>query len=375
MVSPRVPVGHPVAESPLMSRKDGLGPITAPSGTPLYAAARDRLRAAIRSGSYSPGDRLPSTQEISRILKVSLVTSHRALQELEAAGEVERVQGRGTFVAKNDGNLDRQLRLSLVLQPEASLADYYHGQVLEGMHRAAREGNCELSITQGSQREKKRTPDGYLLFNPLDSQVNDLRGLISSGTPVMIAGARHDALPWIDVDNVDLINQAVEHAVSLGHRKIMFIGGADELSNSRDRRRGFLEACERLKVAESNRSDVNASSWQLSDQERARVSRQLSGNDRPTAVVAGGYHLALGVYRIAATLSLDIPDDLTVIGVDDPPSAVHLDPPMTTLQQPLIELGHNAVHHLVEAIRHRESLPSQQTLRAKLAIRGSSATA
>ncbi|MEM6333065.1 MAG: substrate-binding domain-containing protein [Planctomycetota bacterium] len=348
-----------------------LGPVTAEAGTPLYVAVKNRLIEAIRDGQFKPGDRLPSTQEISKLLQVSLVTSHRALQELEQLGTVDRVQGRGTFVAEPDRAKARQLRLKLVFQPEASLADYYHGQVLEGMNRGTRESDCELSIIQDLSRTKAAC-DGYILLNPLESQVAAIRKAVRSDTPILIVGARHESLPWIDVDNEDAIDQAVQHAIGLGHERIAFIGGADELSNSRDRRRGFVRACERLGLPADHRHDVIAHAYRLDREERDAVTRLLGMADRPTAIVTGGYHLALDLYTIANTLALEIPSDLSLIGVDDPPSAAHLDPPMTTLQQPLVQLGHAAVHRLVESVQTQSPLPPRQSLRATLAIRRSS---
>lgn len=354
-----------------------LEPVTAKSGTPLYVAVQERLLEAIRRGVYKPGQRLPSTQEISKLLQVSLVTSHRALQELESQGAVTRFQGRGTFVADAEDRSKQGLRLRLLLQPEASLADYYHGQVLEGMARASRDANCELSIVQrppGSETGKANA-SGYILLNPLATQIDALRDAGVRNTPLFIAGARHETISWLDVDNIDLVEQAVDHVFDLGHRRLAFVGGANELSNSRDRRAGFVAACDRLKIPHDHRRDVTARAWQLDDSERMAVNQLLSAADRPTAIIAGGYHLALDIYKVAGTLRLSIPRDLAIVGVDNPPSAAHLDPPMTTLEQPLLQLGYAAVEQTVLAIQGKQPLRSGQTLRAKLVIRHSTGPA
>lgn len=360
-----------------MADLDKLEPVTAQPGTPLYVAAQERLLDAIRRGLFAPGQKLPSTQEISKVLRVSLVTSHRALQELESQGAVTRFQGRGTFVTDAKDRNRRRLRLRLLMQPEASLADYYHGQVLEGMTRASREAECELSIVQRRPHAEpgKSDASGYILLNPLAEQVDALREAGVKQTPLFIAGARHDSIPWLDVDNIDLIEQAVDHSVDLGHRRLAFVGGADELSNSRDRRAGFVAACDRLRIPPEHRRDVTARAWRLDNVERMAVHQLLSSGDRPTVVIAGGYHLALDIYQVANTLGLSIPTDLSVIGVDDPPSAAHLDPTMTTLAQPLIPLGYAAVHRMVQAIRDNEPLPPKQLLRGELVIRESTGAA
>src|SRR3954469_9568737 len=103
--------------------------IVPPPGRPLYITARDAVREAIDQGVFTPGEQMPSTKELSEQLAVSLVTAHRALQELVASGVLQRSQGRGTFVHQR--YIDRKktisdTRLGLVFHAESSLADFYH---------------------------------------------------------------------------------------------------------------------------------------------------------------------------------------------------------------------------------------------------------
>src|SRR5687767_14979501 len=72
--------------------------VKAQPGRPLYETVKDALCLAIDNGVFAPGDQMPSTKQLSEKLGVSLVTAHRALQELVLCGVLERSQGRGTFV-------------------------------------------------------------------------------------------------------------------------------------------------------------------------------------------------------------------------------------------------------------------------------------
>src|SRR4051794_30865268 len=115
-----------------------LKPVKSQPGRPLYLAVRDAVREAIDAGVFRPGEQIPSTKRLSQTLAVSLVTAHRALQELVSSGVLERSQGRGTFVHQRYG--DRTIsgaRVGLVLHADASLADLYHSQILEGIRQAA----------------------------------------------------------------------------------------------------------------------------------------------------------------------------------------------------------------------------------------------
>jgi len=339
-------------------------------GTPLYLVAKESLLDAIREGLFKTGDQLPSTKELARQLSVSLVTMHRALQELESAGLLDRKQGRGTFVADRSAADARRVRIGLVMQPGASLADFYHSQILEGMNRAAREANAELIIMQFQTRMPEGC-SGHLLLNPLPEQVAQFEKTHAPDQPTLVVGARHEDLPWIDVDNRDLIQRAVEHVYQLGHRRIGYLGGAAELSNSRDRMLGFKNTCQSLQIPAFHQPIIEARSWRLDEKEKMRLNQTLSGLDHPTAVIAGGYYLALDIYQAAATLGLSIPDDLSVVGVDDPPSAEHLYPPLTTMRQPLAHLGYASVTGLLEMADDLRPSRRNQVLRAELMVRRS----
>src|SRR5438477_4188373 len=117
-----------------------LKPVQPQPGKPLYLAAKDRIREAIDAGAFIPGEQMPSTKDLSEQLEISLVTAHRALQELVNAGVIHRSQGKGTFVHQGYLQGKRTVgesRVGLVIESQASLADVYYGQVLEGVRQAA----------------------------------------------------------------------------------------------------------------------------------------------------------------------------------------------------------------------------------------------
>ena len=349
-----------------------LEPVAPTSGQPLYKTVQDYLVTAIKRGHYQPGQQIPSTKELSRQMSVSLVTAHRALQELVSSGILERSQGRGTFVVEGKPASAKKMRLGLVLHPEASMADFYHSQLLEGMRQGCREEDAELMILQFGEHVRDNC-DGFLLVNPRPDEIDRFAQKHAARKPTLVVGARsnHEGIYYIDVDNVNLAQQAVEHLHRLGHTRIAYLGSIDDLSNSRDRRAGFAATCDRLKIPDAQRTHVDASGWRLTESETMALNRLLASKKRPTALLAGGYYLSLDAYAAAAVTGLRIPDDLTIVGVDDPPSAVHLSPPMTTISQPLTQLGLSAVTAISEYLNHDQPLHNQ-TLRPNLIIRESS---
>jgi LacI family transcriptional regulator len=367
----------PVGETSLGGKQ--LRQVTSQPGRPLYLTVRDAVRAAIDAGVFQPGQQMPSTKDLSEQLEVSLVTTHRALQELVASGVLRRSQGRGTFVHHRYHDKTRSVstcRVGLVFHREASLADYYHSQVLEGVRQAANQLAVDLMLLRFGE-DVRNECNGYLFLNPLPGETDALEHE-GRKQPSFVVGARphNRRICSIDVDNVDLGRQAVLHLLSLGHKNISYVGGDDQTSNSSDRWLGFSTVMRERGLTLREPHVIKGESWRLTEREQMALIRSLSSPQRPTAIFAAGYYFALDVYAAASTVGLKVPEQLSIVGVDDPPSAAHLSPPLTTLRQPLVQLGHAAVTALVDQIQRNpapDDMLVSRTLWAELVIRRSSA--
>lgn len=348
-------------------------------GRPLYASVKEAMMEAIETGVFVPGEQMPSTKELSEQLDVSLVTAHRALQELVSAGVLERSQGRGTFV--HHRYLQRKSviagsRVGLVFHREASLAEFYQAQILEGIHRAATHLGIDLILLRWGE-DVRNECNGYLLINPFPDEVETFATQLKR-QPMIVVGAQSgdQTLTCFDIDQPRLARMAMEYLAGLGHRRVGYIGGAFKQSSSRDRWAGFQEACRQLHLESKDAARIRAAGWKLDEQEKSELVELLKSPDRPTAIFAAGYTFALDVYAAALSLGLRIPQDLSVVGVDDPPSADHLSPPLTTLRQPLQQLGEDAAAALLERMSEpggaRNTLTSR-TVAPELVLRKSAA--
>jgi DNA-binding LacI/PurR family transcriptional regulator len=360
-----------------------LKPISSKRGVPLYRAVRDELRRAIDAGRFMPGDQLPSTKALSETLDVSLVTVHRALRELVDVGVLRRGQGKGTFVHEafaNRPSTSVGLRFGLVFQRESSLADSYHSQILEGVRQGAERLGIDLVVLHFGE-DWRNECQGFLYVNPLQEQFTRaprFSGASTAGPPVMVLGASFDGngASAVDTDNSDLAHRAVDELVSSGHTRIAYLGGDEGISNSRHRWIGFRAACRHHSIALDEDHVLRVPGYRLDESGREDLCGMLDGADRPSAIFAAGYYFALDAYGAARSVGLRIPDHLSVIGVDDPPSAPFLSPPLTTMRQPLIELGRIAVDNLLdlvgggEGVRRRVMLTAELVSRGSVAVRG-----
>ena len=176
----------------------------------------------------------------------------------------------------------------------------------------------------------------------------------------------------VDTDNVAGARDAVDHLLELGHTRIAHVQGRSDLASSQLRETGYRDALAAAGIAVDERL-VRAGDYQ--EERSAAVAHELlTLPDRPTAVFAANDSSAIGVLHAAASLGLRVPEDLSVVGFDDVPQASTTTPPLTTVAQPLAELGASAVAMLLAMLRG-EPTSDHVRLRSTLRVRSSTATA
>jgi LacI family transcriptional regulator len=142
--------------------------------------------------------------------------------------------------------------------------------------------------------------------------------------------------------------EVAEHLTKLGHKRIAMITGPRTYRSAIERLEGFSNA-----LAERDLTlapDLIAEGAYTFESGAACADALLSRSPRPTAIFAGNDETAAGVYRTAYLRGLKIPDDLTVIGFDDSPLASRLCPSLTTMRQPIRDMGRMAAEKLVAKI-------------------------
>ena len=191
------------------------------------------------------------------------------------------------------------------------------------------------------------------------------------GTPVVAVdphtGPSH--LPTIDSDNLRGAQLATEHLLDLGHRRIGFLAGRPDLESASLRKAGYLRALEAAGVpADESLIRIGAYDPEVS---AASAHALLTGPDRPTAVFAANDISAIATVGAARELGLSVPDDLSVVGFDNVPESALCSPPLTTVDQPIREMGHRAISMLIALINGDEVERTHVTLDTGLVVRSS----
>lgn len=258
-------------------------------------------------------------------------------------------------------------------------ADPFFPQVIQGITEASTSAGYFLMLSmvtadmeQGFYHRilRARQFDGVVM---LSSDVDDpiLPLLIRDEMPLVLIG-RHpyfQDLTWVDVDNRAAARAAVRHLIGLGHRRIATITGAQKMMAGADRRDGYKQAL--LEAGLEIDPQMIVEGYFTQEGGYAAMAHLLRLQARPTAVFIAGDTMAFGALRAVHAAGVRVPDDVALVSFDDLPHAAFTTPTMTTMRQPIAELGAAAVQLLLERIREPGRSPSQTLLAAQLVVRES----
>jgi LacI family transcriptional regulator len=194
--------------------------------------------------------------------------------------------------------------------------------------------------------------DGILfLSNSKDGA--GIRNALTAQIPLVIVDEDLNGvdLHGVFVDNTQGAYEGVSHLIALGHRRIAHIAGLPVYTTPL-RLEGYKRALEAHGIS-FERSLIRFSNFQA-EGGREAAAALLANADRPTAVFAGNDLMALGVIQAVWEAGLRVPEDVAVVGFDDIPLAASLVPPLTTVAQPISDIGSAAVRMLVALIEGRD---------------------
>jgi GntR family transcriptional regulator of arabinose operon len=353
------------------------------SALPRHAQIETHFRELISAGRLAPGERIPGEIELAQVFGVSRMTVNKALLALTRAGLFQRERGLGTFVAPPQ-TAPRSLTVMVPLDYRTATDDQdcYFGPLCRAIQASAEELHHRVRLAHLPEGryadDQQRWPsDGWLLISPDRSHLADLRTLSERGTAMVVIGSRWEELhgvPMVDSDNVAGAFQAVRHLTNLGHLRIALVYAGPDASNTIDRIAGYRAALEEAGILHEGAWEIEADSAERLGKGSAslRVLLSQEGARRPTAVFAAGYYLALETLNMARDLNLSVPESLSVVGYDDPYAARLAYPPLTTVRQPLAEMGRAGVALLEQRLQgHWRDTGAPSLLPPHLQVRGS----
>lgn len=215
--------------------------------------------------------------------------------------------------------------------------------------------------------------DGFIL-SETNRDDPRIRYLLDRDFPFVAFGRANEDwdFPYVDVDNTAGIRMAVEHLIERGHRRIAVLAWPEDSLTGQYRLQGYMEAMDDARLPVAPEWVIRTENDEAAGREAMHALLNLPPDRRPTAVVTMSDLMAIGAMNALHAVGLMPGRDIAVVGYDDVPMAQYLHPPLTTVRQPIAEVGERVVHMLLALIRG-EPLPERRViLSPRLIVRQSS---
>ncbi|MCG8338189.1 MAG: LacI family transcriptional regulator [Proteobacteria bacterium] len=272
-----------------------------------------------------------------------------------------------------------------------SVANPFYGMFARLVEDAALAGGYQVLLGNSDrdpERERHYAEEllGYgvrgIIFGSSLTQFTHLESLIDKGLHVVAFDRPTQQgdrimIDSIGVDNVQATRLATRHLLALGHRRIGFISGPIRTVNRLDRLEGYRMTLEEAGIEVDPQLIWEGVTNDFGDGTAVKLGRHgahdlLTRSDRPTAIITINDMYAFGIYAGTRDLGLNIPEDLSVVGMDDIALAEIVQPPLTTVRQPISDIARLAVERLIGRLQVNCKEPlGHQVLSPTLIVRGS----
>lgn len=298
-----------------------------------------------------------SSITVSRVINnsapVNDLTRQRVIKAIEQLNYVPNVLAR-SFRSKRTGLL--ALVVNDIINP-------FWTRVIQGAEVTAREQGYHLILCNTDDVESKqnknlnmlvqRQIDGIILV-PASPSADSINTILRQGTPIVLMDCFQIPGTQVDIvrgDSEGGAFQLMELLTALGHRHIAILNGPMSYSSSIERLQGYQKALHNAKIELDDKLIFEGdftidSGYKLAQQ-------AMQANPRPTALFATNNFILFGAYRGVRDVGLRVPADLALVGFDDIPDYLTIDPFFTVVAQPAYEMGKKAMGLLIDRVEER----------------------
>ena len=328
-----------------------------------------RPRVTIRDVAAHAG---VSHQTVSRVINQSERVSPETRAVVEAA--IAELEYRPNAMARSMA----RGRSGVLACISPNLTDYTFASIIEGAEQEARKHGYFMLSASALDEDTfsalvdelvtSRRAEGIMVINPYADGRHDR---LPQNYPLVFAGSRPrtEASNSVALDDEAAARIATQHLLDQGHKKIGCLTGPMVEDCSQDRYTGYTAVLASAGIPYEE-SLVIEGDWSAQSGYDALMSLAQDGR-LPSALFAQNDQMAVGALRAARDLGLQLPTQLSIIGIDDIPLAAYFSPPLTTLKQDFVALGREAVGLLIQAIEQPEAPHQHLRLNAELIVRRS----
>jgi LacI family transcriptional regulator len=309
-----------------------------------------------------------------RGIQISEGTRHRVIEAAQELGYVPNAAARALVSSRA-----QIVGLVLTRSTHHIASDSFLTQILDGLIESVRAQGMRLLIDiiePEHQKEaylqlvRSKHIDGMILSGP---RVDDeaLQALTDDGFPTVLMGqVPGKNFYCVDVDNFTASHVAVSHLVKLGHKRIACITNAPlTYTAAAERLRGYRQALEDAHIP-FDETLVRFGDFSLSSGYKQMYHLFDAGAWFTAAFVASD-EVAMGASAAVRDHGMSIPKDMALVGFDDLPLAYYMDPPLTTVHLPAIDLARHAIDMLIQILKGKHLAKKQRILDTYLVVRQS----
>lgn len=328
--------------------------------------------------------RTNTIHDVAKAAGVSVSTVSRVLNNKDdvAAETYERVQqviSELKYVSSLAARGMRSCRTNVIGLITPDVTSPYSIAILQGVNQAIAQLDYDLIIypNRNSHRNASATQETYFV-SLLNGSIADgvivvtpVTANFSTAAPIVVIDPNNSKpdYPAIISTHQDGTAQAMKYLLSLGHRRIGFISGRPELVSATQRLNSYRDS---LTASGISIEEILIETGNYTTEAAVPCARRLLALSKPpTAIFAANDQTAIGVYQAAQEVGVKIPDDLSVIGFDNLRESALLDPPLTTIDQFIFEMGRIAVDMIVKLINGELPESNLHKISTQLVIRGS----
>ncbi|MFD4421065.1 LacI family DNA-binding transcriptional regulator [Agromyces sp. NPDC058484] len=316
-----------------------------------------------------------SAQTVSRVLSghpnVQDATRSRVLASVDALGYRMNSAAR----ALSSG---RSRTIGVVMLPTV---DYSSAALTQGVEAAARGAGYAVTIStcssldpaaiaEAMSRLDNQSVDGIVLAVPVPTATDQVESIARRIPTVTIDGSRTVSSEVVAIDQVAVGRLAAEHLLELGHDTVWHIAGPEGWLDAIGRTIGWRTA---LEAAGRDTPPLLHGDW--SPESGYQAGLVLGRILEASAVFVASDEMAFGAIRALHELGRRVPEEISVVGVDNIALAAYCSPALTTVAQPFGTIGGLAVEHLVRRIEDPDAAPSSTDVVPNLVVRASTAPA
>ncbi len=328
------------------------------------------VQTEIENGALSRGDKLPSENELMERFRVSRQTVRRAMEELTEKGVVEGRRGSGTYVTVNTRRYTagKEIRIAVML---TYVDTYIFPSIIKGIESVLSSEGCTLQIAMTDNAvEKERmllkefihtqSVDGIIAETVKSALPNPnmelYREIENMGIPVLFVNSYYKELdiPHISMDDRKAGYLAAKHLAECGHTRIGGIFKADD-GQGHLRYAGYTDALmeQEIKIRGDQVIWIDSEELRTMGEESAKFLKWLKGC---TACVCYNDETAYKIVEIFRKAGHRVPEDLSVVGIDNSGLAKFCPVPLTSVENPVEKLGRTAAERMTWKIFRNEEM-------------------